>query len=211
MANAKKPTKKAGPKKRAMKRRAAEANTVPDVIPMAEFVVVVNNPSHRAMRLSAEAGLTQYIQITLDGRADKALIRELIADPGRVHIINIPETQVMAANNLLLTPGKICSLLPKELRSRAVQAVAAFVEAVQHLKEQDGEPDPRLPDLILYWDDRRQVFVQGVRDEDFVNSTAIPPWTAIDQLKAEGKIASPWSPKFHAVLDELRKVLESQG
>lgn len=188
-----------------------DARVEPDMIPMAEFVVVVNNPSHRTMRLSTEAALTQYVQITLDGTADKALVKALTADPGRVHIIDIPETQVMAANNLLLTPGKICSLLPKELRSRGVQAVTALIEAIQYFKDEGGQPDPRLPDLILYWDDRKQLFVPGLRDEDFINATVIIPWAGIDQLKADGKIASQWSPKYHAVLDELRKTLGAQG
>jgi hypothetical protein len=123
MAKAKKPTKKvqkkAGPKKPAKKRRADAADVVPDVIPMAEFMVVVNNPGHRAMRLSAEATLTQYVQITLDGDADKALIKALMADPRRVHIINVPEP-IIAPNPLVrarldeiwLTEAVIDQLLP---------------------------------------------------------------------------------------------------
>lgn len=59
-----------------------------------ELVVVIEHAGRRATRLAAEASPTQYVQVTLDGRRHKELIKMLLGHPESTEIISIPDTAI---------------------------------------------------------------------------------------------------------------------
>lgn len=197
---AKKPPKKKAAPKGGKKTPAKKADPI-------EFVVVVNNPTGRQQRLSEDVRNTQFVQVALDGKGDKQLIGQLVDDPGRVDVIDIPEPTEMPSANMLLTPGKIRALLPKDLRSPGVQGVQLVMEAIKHLREEGGTPDPRLPKLFLYWDDAKQRSELAMRDEDFIYFTVIPPWDGVNRLHRKGKVSTTIGPKRLEALEALREAL----
>lgn len=203
-------------KKNSSKKKGSGSDpVVPDVIPMAEFVVVVNDPTNRQARLAGEASSTQYVQITLSGDADKALVKQLIGDPRRVDIVDIPSSERIVPDlGDLLTPPKVRRLLavkPK-LRNNAAAGIRNLCEIVRYAQAHPEVDEYLELSKVRLWpgEDMHGNDIEVFDIISFMLIMGMPNLNnVIEQMRPEID-GLRWSSNYYTALREVAKALSNK-